>query len=1122
MAHELDDLSFFCELNAAEAVAAAKTSEILGLSSSEAARRLRIFGANTLVAPPLSPILQLLAHVRHVVAHLANVYEGILIAAAVLLALLKEWTPMAVVGVCALTNVAISLSSEASAKRLSASLAQQLNRDVRVVRNGVETVVHADALVPGDVLLLTANDTVPADVVWIEAHHVMVSETILTGRTELVEKHARPSSRNEPLARRHNLGFCGTLVTAGAGRAVVIQTGLRTEMGRLTQASSTSHARAAPLPQQLRALGVRLCVACTLISLVSFLVARFAWHTATNYAAASAIAVAVAIVPEVLPLGITLMLRQGERIMRQHYAIITKLEDVDSVGTISAICFDKTGTLTQNIMVASRVVVFSGSFHVGGQGYRPVGSITPAGGDKDVAAMSSATLQTLLRGCICISPERVRVHAASPAVTSPTSATNTPRPLNAFSHVSNKQLVAQLQWTAQGDPTDAALLVLGLKLHAAHPNQLEGMRAVEYDGPDAELGVLTAVAVHYSEEPPGQSRLSSSHLRMSIKHIRGSLDAVLPLCTTQRTAGPPQPLDAAYWQREHDQLCAAGLRVIALAECTMPSTVSASFAMCALIGISDTLRPGLPSMFAACHEAGMQCIMLTGDDVGTAVAVATEARLPIARVTTGAELRGLRRRELIQRVMLCSIVARATAEDKAMVVDALQSGGHSVAMVGDGVNDVPAMRQADVSIALKSANSSMDLPTQTARMEVFAHRIVGLERVIADARHTYACLQRILLFMLSTSCAQCSILCYAMLANVYPPLAHVHVLYHNIAVGLTVAATMATPVVPSGTHKGRPRLPGQPILTHFHMLRVCITAAVWTVLTYVQEVIAHDMLRVDHKEQLTISFVTFGLTQLTVAASCCCDRIGWAIDLPRAGLCILANAAATLFVMYVPGVNNGMELCAMQATSWALCLWVPVAVGACAHALEYVRWRSRRWLFYVSRSSALQKLSRRARSGRFELPASKGGNALYEDELAPVESPTVAEVVNPGAVVRRQAVSRRSSVRFLDVPSRSPSRAPPATPGPVLASRRDIAAAVQRSTRAVLARPLQQFVVPILPVASVSGARPSISSLSSSSRYIASMRRGSNTAAVAGVLHATLPRAATVQPRTQSVPKGSP
>jgi magnesium-transporting ATPase (P-type) len=574
-------------------------------------------------------------------------------------------------------------------------------------REGEWIELDAADLVPGDIVRLRSGDRVPADVRLIEAVNLRIEESALTGESVPTDKRPEPVDVKAGIGDRRCMAYSGTLVAAGTGRGVVTATGAGTELGRISRMMSEVETLATPLTRQMAAFGKVLSFVILGMAVVMFLIGWLLHGRGIDELFSAAVGFAVAAIPEGLPAIMTVTLAIGVQRMVQRNAITRKLTAVETLGSVTVVCSDKTGTLTRNEMTVRDLVTKVGKYAVEGIGYAPEGRVSKGGQEASLAA--NPDLQAL-----------VEVMA-----------------------VCNDSEIGQDDghWKVIGEPTEGALRTLGQKAKFERKDY-QRLAVVPFESENKFMATLDRV--------PGNG------LRILLK---GAPDRLLIRCAEQRAAnGATEPLDLAFWEKQIDALGGQGLRVLAAASRQVKEDKSdltladldKDMTFVGLVGIIDPPRPEAIKAIAACRQAGIRVKMITGDHAGTATAIGREMGITEnPKAVTGAELEAASDDDLRRIAPESDIFARTSPEHKLRLVQALQANNEVVAMTGDGVNDAPALKRADVGVAMGIKGT--EATKEAAEIVLADDNFASIERAVEEGRTIYDNLQKAILFILPTN-----------------------------------------------------------------------------------------------------------------------------------------------------------------------------------------------------------------------------------------------------------------------------------------------------------------------------------------------------------------------------------
>ncbi|MEX2208762.1 MAG: cation-translocating P-type ATPase [Myxococcota bacterium] len=745
-----------------------------GLAPSEALRRLAGDGPNELERSVGPSPLAILGR------QFASIVIWVLIGAGVVSAALGERIDGAAILAIVVLNAALGFAQELRAERAVAALARLAAPRARVLRGGHSQVIAARDVVRGDLLVLEAGDLVAADARLVEASELRANEAPLTGESEPVSKSPAALAAKTPLAERRNLVFLGTSVAAGSGRALVVSTGMQTEVGRI--ARLLEHASSGPTPLQLRldALGRRLLWACLAIVAAVFALG-LARGTDPFELFLGAVSLAVAAVPEGLPAVVTVALALGVQRMVRRNALIRRLPSVETLGATQVICTDKTGTLTVGAMTVRRLVTADAVYRVSGEGYGVAGEIL----EQDPAAPDRGPLVALLRAATACNDAELLPAGSDAAIA--------------------------------GDPTEAALLVAAAKAGLTR-------EALEREEP----------RVHTNPFDSDRKRMSVVCARGAERwaYVKGAPESVLERCASVRTARGVESLDESIRARLREacaRLAAEALRVLAVAERPVADAnegdVELGLTFLGLAGMQDPPRAEARDAVAKCHRAGIRVVMITGDHPDTARAIASE--LGILRgeeeVLVGAELESMTEADLEARVERILVYARVTAEHKLRIVRAWKRRGFVVAMTGDGVNDAPALREASIGIAMGITGT--EVAKEASDMVVTDDDFASIVAAVEEGRGIYDNVAKTLAYLLAGNAGELAVMLIAAVFGYPAPLLPIQLLWINLVTDGLPALALATDPIDDGVLERPPRRPDAQIADRAMLRSLALTGA---------------------------------------------------------------------------------------------------------------------------------------------------------------------------------------------------------------------------------------------------------------------------------------------------------
>lgn len=758
----------------ADAALAATGSSADGLQSAEAATRLASHGPNRLPEPPRD------GAIKRFLAHFDDILIYILLGAAALKAAMGEWIDFWVILAVAVTNAVIGFIQEGRAEDALAGIKSMLSADAQVRRDGEWTSVPADELVPGDIVRVSAGSKVPADIRLIEANNLRVEEAALTGEAVPSEKRVEPVDIETGIGDRSSMLFSSSLVSAGQGTGVVTATGADAEIGRITTMLSDIEVFDTPMTRQMAVFGKKLSIIIAVMAVVMVGIGKLIHDWPPNELITATIGFAVAAIPEGLPALVTITLALGVQQMARRRAIIRKLPAVETLGAVTTICSDKTGTLTTNEMVARALVTRAASYTIEGLGYSPEGSISTGGEPVSLA-------------------DRGDLRAVVTAMS-----------------VANDAVISQGEdgrWGLIGEPTEGALAALGMKV-GFDPSGYPRVDVLPFDSEHKYMATANTT-------PEGHQ----------VFLVKGAPDRLLDRCGTQMSKlGSPEPLDREWWESQIEALSSQGLRVLAAATRpaegeTLGHDTLSGLVMLGVVGIVDPPRPEAIVAIETCHTAGIRVAMITGDHAGTATAIAKEMGIVSEGANgaiTGAELETATDTELRELVKRSEVFARTSPEHKLRLVKALQANGEVVAMTGDGVNDAPALKRADVGVAMGIKGT--EATKEAAEIVLADDNFATIEYAVEEGRRIHDNLHKSILFLLPTNGAQSLVILVAVLFGFSLPLDPVQILWVNMVTAVTLSLALAYEPAEPDIMVRPPRQPNAPLVSAKFLPRLAVAS----------------------------------------------------------------------------------------------------------------------------------------------------------------------------------------------------------------------------------------------------------------------------------------------------------
>ena len=752
-----------------------------GLLSDDAKQRLIDHGPNQLPEQPRRPaVLRFLLHFNNVLMYV------LLGAAAVTAAaghMIDTWVILAVV----LVNAVVGFIQEGRAENAMAAIRQMLAPHALVLRDGGQISIDAVDLVPGDIVLLTPGDRVAADLRLIQINGLHMQEAILTGESAPVEKAVAPVSVDAALGDRLSIAFSGTLVASGTGRGVVVATGAKTEIGRISAMLGRVQSLSTPLVIQMDRFARWLTVLILLASGALLAFGYFVRHIDFEVMFMAVVSLAVAAIPEALPAVMTITLAVGVQAMAKRHAIVRRLPAIETIGAVSVICTDKTGTLTRNEMMVSSAVTCDGRFAVSGDGYAPDGEVLPENGSQAAGKLSEIARASLLCN-------------------------------DAALHLSNDV------WTVEGDPMEGALLAFGAKAGETTKGWSR-CDEIPFDAKHRYMAVLV------------RDDSDTSHVL-----LKGAPERVLEMCANQVGHDGNEPLDIDHWHAEADKIAAQGQRVLAFASLrnappnALRSDLSGHLSLIGLVGLIDPPRAEAISAVARCHKAGIDVKMITGDHTGTAAAIGQKIGLKHPDVVlTGADIDRMDDSILALEVMGTNIFARTSPEHKLRLVTALQSHDLVVAMTGDGVNDAPALKRADIGIAMGITGT--EAAKEAAELVLADDNFASITAAVREGRAIWDNIRKVVSWVLPTSAGEAGTIAAALLLGFALPVSPVQILWVNMITAVTLGLALAYEAPEPQTMSRRPRARDTGLLTaglvwHVAFVTALFLCAVFGLFTY--------------------------------------------------------------------------------------------------------------------------------------------------------------------------------------------------------------------------------------------------------------------------------------------------
>ncbi len=882
-----------------EALAVLETDREHGLSDGEAARRLARHGPNVLPRVERRGwVVRLLLQFHHPLIYV------LIVSAVVTYAIGGTVEASVIVGVV-VANAVVGFVQEARAERALDALAAMLTVDARVLREGRELEIPARELVPGDVVLLGPGDKVSADMRLVQVGEMQVDESALTGESVPVSKTQTVLAPETVLADRANMVFSGTLVTAGHGQAVVVGTAADTELGLIHRLLGETGELETPLTRKLGHFSRVLTVVILALAGLAFAVGVARGESASQMLVA-AVALAVGAIPEGLPAAVTIALAIGVSRMARRHAVIRRLPAVETLGSTTVICTDKTGTLTQNAMTVQTVLAGGERYELTGGGYRPEGAISIAG--RAVTPAAQPALVACLRAGTLCGDSDVRARNS--------------------------------EWEPVGDPMEAALVVAARKAGMTRAGELQLQPRIDVLPFESERRYMATV----HRTPEGGAAL----------YVKGAAEQVLEMCDRALGAdGRPVRVDAREILHSTEELGRQGQRVLAFAtrpvdQDTIDLERPSELIFLGLQGLVDPPRPEALAAVRACRAAGIAVKMITGDHAATAAAIAQRVGLSsdgAPRVITGADLAHIPAEQLGALAASTEVFARVSAEQKLRLVSALQARGEVVAMTGDGVNDAPALNQADIGVAMGLAGT--EVAREAADIVLSDDNFASIEAAVEEGRHTFDNLKKFIVWTLPTNMGEGLLILTAIALGTTLPILPVQILWINMTTAVLLGLTLAFERVEPEIMARAPRRPAEPLLTHDVIARTLLISLLLVSAAYA--LFEHELrLGASDAEARTVAVNVFVLVETGYLFNCR-SLTGRATDLGLfSNRWMIAGITLTvglqLLLTYWPPMNTLFGTAAIDATTWLKIVGVAILAWAIVETEKALRRRyTARW-----------------------------------------------------------------------------------------------------------------------------------------------------------------------------------
>lgn len=875
-----------------------------GLPEQEAASRINEFGHNELTLKKgQGPIIRFLVQ-------FSQPLVVILLVAILITIILEEYADAAVIFGVVLMNALIGFFQESKALRAIEALARSMTSDATVVRGGEKRRIPSNQLVPGDIVLLQSGDKVPADIRLINVKELQIDESALTGESVPVHKDERMLESDAPIGDRHNMAYSSTFVTYGVGKGIAVATGDRTEIGRINKLISEVNILETPLTRKIHHFSRLLLYVILCMAGLTFLIGLIRGQHVVDMFMAS-VALAVGAIPEGLPAAITITLAIGVSRMAKRNAIIRKLPAVETLGSVNVICSDKTGTLTQNQMTVQTVVAGGLHHSISGVGYSPQGKIETHQGGGEVSS-NLALQEIFMAGLLCNDSKLIETDSG---------------------------------WKVEGDPTEGALIAAAMKA-GYNPLQLEKeMPRIDVIPFESERQYMATL----HDRGEGQTK---------VIYVKGSIESLCTDCSTMLDPdGQPSVSEPGIISEWIGTMTGKGLRVLAFARKRVDAhrtsithtDIEEGLEFLGLQGMIDPPRPEAVKAVAACQAAGVRVKMITGDHAGTAAAIARKMGLcgetcsyHTREVLTGKEISRLEGDALAETADATAVFARVSPEQKLRLVEALQREDYVVAMTGDGVNDAPALRQADIGVAMGLTGT--EVSKESADMVLTDDNFATIEAAVEEGRGVFDNLIKFITWTLPTNGGEGLVILLAILLGTRLPILPIQILWINMTTALLLGLMLAFEPKEVGIMKRPPREAATPILTRTLITRILLVSLLLVIGAFglfklelalrgenealartvaVNVFVFGEMLYLFNCRSITQPFWTLGI---------------WSNKLLWAGVAIMT--LLQLVYTYLPPMQKVFQSASLGPVEWALIAINSLVIFILVEVEKYFRRRS--------------------------------------------------------------------------------------------------------------------------------------------------------------------------------------
>jgi magnesium-transporting ATPase (P-type) len=771
-------------MSADEVVKRFATSREKGLDAGEASTRLQRYGLNRLPeGKKRGPFMRFLAQFNNILVY-------VLLGAGFIKLMLNLWVDAGIIFAVVILNALLGFIQEGKAEKALDSIRNMLSAEARVVRGGETRMIAAEQLVPGDIVLLESGDKIPADLRLIDAKNLRTEEAALTGESVPADKSTDPVAINATVGDRACMAFSGTMVVSGRATGLVVATGNQTELGRINALLAGVSALETPLLRQIKRFGYAITAVIAVVGALVFAYGK--WVKGIDFVELfqAVVGIAVSVIPEGLPAIITITLAIGVQRMAQRNAIIRRLPAVETLGSVSRICSDKTGTLTLMEMMVVSAVTADSTYQITGDGYAPEGEVKkdgrPAGKQPVLDLMGRVSM-------LCNDAELFEEDGA---------------------------------WKVEGDPTEGALYPFAAKLGMERQSELAASPRID--------------AIPFESEHKFMATMHKSADGKELLFVKGAPEVILEHCDRQQTAdGERKPLDGAHFMSASDKLAGQGERVLGLAWLEnpglkagglTPGDLPRNLVLLGLIGLLDPPRKEAIEAVKECHGGGIRVTMITGDHKITAAAIAKMLDIGDGKTAiSGAEIEEMNEGALQEKVRNVDVFARASPEHKLRLVKAIQANKQIVAMTGDGVNDAPALKKADIGVAMGIKGT--EVTKEAAGMILADDNFASITAAVKEGRTVYNNIEKAILFMLPTNVAQALVIMVAIFVGFTMPITAPQVLWVNMVTSVALGLVISFEPHELDVMNRPPRAVDRPILTGFGIWRVIFVGLALLVVT---------------------------------------------------------------------------------------------------------------------------------------------------------------------------------------------------------------------------------------------------------------------------------------------------